>query len=289
MKKILEKKINLLNDASFIPNGLNMPIEMKIVDVRATNYQYYGNKYAGSNESYENKAVSIKINHSKMENDFWITVFHGATYRDEDTKCIIATFEPTIDENYNISTPTGTIYKTECMSLNDEKFDGLESINELLFAFKCRLVDGDESGLYTSDGATFDNNSNVLQEIVDEIIDLSFEIIDEKFSKENPNSKQLKEINEKVLSVASGKLYTVTVVLDSCIKEVHQYLEKEEAENIFVKLCLKYYNENGLDKYSGNKGCHSYDELSIEELEGYFHSDDWYDVNDLSNVEINVM
>ncbi len=60
MKKILEKKINLLNDASFIPNGLNMPIEMKIVDVRATNYQYYGNKYAGSNESYENKLYLLK-------------------------------------------------------------------------------------------------------------------------------------------------------------------------------------------------------------------------------------
>jgi hypothetical protein len=299
MKKILEKKIKTLTDASFIPYGLNIPIDMKIVDVRATNYQYYGNKYAGSNESYENKAVSIKISHSKMDNDFWITIFQGATYRDEDTRCIIATFEPTIDERFNITSSEETLGSDDCVTLNNYKDDGItinndaiegiDSINEVLFAFKCRLFDGDESELYTKDGATFDKNSNVLQEVIDELISLSFVAIDEKISNDNPNIKQLKEINEKLLSAASGNFYTVTVVHDGGIKAIHQYLEKEEAEELFVSYCLKYYSEKGLEQFISTKGCRSYDELSIEELEGYFHSEAWYDENDLSNIEINLM
>lgn len=289
MNKNLENKIKTLNDASFIPNGLNIPIEMKIVDIRATSYFYWGNKYAEANESFENNALSIKINHSKVDKDFWITIFKGATYRDEDTQCIIATFEPTIDENFNLLSSENTHYEVDCISKSEDIFDGLESINEVLFAFKCRLFDGDDAQLYTSDGATFDKNSNVLKDVVDEIIDLSFVLIDEKISKEEPNSKQLKEINNILFSAASNNLYAVTVVQDSCIKKVEQYLEKDDAEKLFVKYCLEYYNENGLEQYCENKGCRSLDELSIEEFEYYFHSEAWYDVNDTANVEIKVM
>lgn len=288
MKKNLEQKIKTLNDASFIPNGLNMSIEMKIVDIRATSYFYWGNKYAESNESFENNALSIKINHSKVEKDFWLTIFKGATYREEDTKCIIATFAPTIDENFNLILSENTIYESDCISTS-VIFDGYDTVNELLFAFKCRLFDGDEAQLYTSDGATFDKNSNVLKDVVDEITGLSFILIDEKISKEKPNSKQLKEINDKLFSAASNNLYTVTVVYDGCIKTVEQYLEKDDAEKMFVEHCFKYYSENGLEQYCESKRCRSLDELSIEELEAYFHSEAWYDSNDISNVEIKIM
>ena len=112
---------------------------------------------------------------------------------------------------------------------------------------------------------------------------------DEKISKEEPNSKRLEEINNILFSAASNNLYAVTVVQDSCIKKEAQYLEKDDAEKLFVKYCLEYYNENGLEQYCENKGCRSLDELSIEEFEYYFHSEAWYDVNDTANVEIKVM
>lgn len=289
MNKNLENKIKTLNDALFIPNGLNIPIEMKIVDIRATSYFYWGNKYAEANESFENNALSIKINHSKVDKDFWITIFKGATYREEDTKCIIATFEPTIDENFNLLSSEDTLYESDCISKSKDIFDGLESINEVLFAFKCRLFDGDEAQLYTSDGATFDKNSNVLKDVVDEIIELSFVLIDKKISKEAPNSKQLKEINNLLFSAASNNLYAVTVVHDCCIKKVEQYLEKDDAEKLFVKCCFEYYNENGLEQYSLRLGLQSINELSINQLEAYFNSSEWHDINDLSNIEINIM
>lgn len=287
--KTIENKIKILNYASFIPNGLDIPIEMKIIDVRATSYQYYGNKYAEPHESYENNALSVKIRHSKVEKEFWITIFQGATYREEDTRCIIATYEPTINENFNLESDENTLYGTDCITKNKDISDGLESINELLFAFKCRLLDGDNSGLYTSDGATLNNNCMALQDVVNNIIDSSFLTINEKISKDNPNASLLKEINENLFAVASGNLYTVTVVLDNCIKAVEQYLEKDKAEKIFVNYCSEYYNAEGLDLYSESKGCHSYDELSIEELEAYFHSEAYYDVNDIANVEIKMM
>lgn len=285
---LIDKKIEILTIAGFIPSGLNMPIEMRIQDVRATRYDYYGNKYSGTNEFYENIAVAIQIQHSKVELPFWITIFKGATYRDELSFCIIATTESLIDENYCIQTENNTVYRTDCMTEDDE-LEGLESIKEVLFAFKCRLVDGDESGLYTNgEGPTF-NQSCVLEDTIDNLISLSFVGINTKLSKENPDIKQLKEINEIILSTASGKLYAVTVIHDYCIKAVQQFLKKEDAENIFITYCKKYYNENGLELYANRLGLDSIEELTLSQFELYFNSSEWQDVNDLSNVEINLM
>lgn len=286
--KNLNEKIKLLNDANFIPSGLNMPMDMEIIDVRACLYQYWGNKHAESHESFENKAVSIQIKHSKVEDPFWITVFQGATYREEDTKCIVATFEPTIDEDYNIFTSDGVMYDSYCMTKSEDDFDGLYSVSEVLYAFGCKLFYGDESGLYTDEEALFDMDSYILEELANDLICSAFFQLNEKISKENPNEIQLKEINEKLLSVSKGQLYTVSIVIDfEC--SVYNYLSKDEAEKIFFDKCLEYYNAEGLDQYAADKKCRSASELSIAELEGYFQSEAWHDANDIAKVSIKVM
>ena len=57
MQTTIETTISKLDQRGMIPSGLNMPFDMKITDARATRYDYYGNKYAESNEHYENKAL----------------------------------------------------------------------------------------------------------------------------------------------------------------------------------------------------------------------------------------
>ncbi len=289
MENTLNKKIDILTKAGFIPSGLNLPIDMKIQDVRATKYDYTGNNYADAHESFENIAIAIKFHHSQVETPFWITIFQGATYREENTTCIIATNEITICENYNIQTATGTVNKTDCITYDNNELEGFESINEVLLAFKCKLIDGDESGLYTNYDAPTLDNGGIFTETVDELISLSFIEINKRLSKDNPNTTYIKEIQNHLLEAASGQLYTVTVVHDSCIKEIERFLIKDEAEKLFIKHCHKYYSEAGLEKYCNSKGYESFNELSIKELESYFHSEAWYDVNDLSNVEINLM
>ena len=286
--KLLDKKINTITEAGFIPNGLNMPIEMSIQDVRATRYEYFGNKYAESNELFENIAIAIKIQHSKVDYPFWITIFEGATCRRKNTTCIIATKTPTIDENYNIHTENNTIYKIDCITESDEN-EGLESIKEVLFAFTCRLKDGDESGLYTNGEVPTFEDGNIFGETVDTLISLSFIEINTRLSKENPNPINIKEIQNHLFEAASGSLYCVTVVNDSCIKAVEPFLTKEEAEKVFIHNCLKYYSEDGVEQYCKSKDYESFEELSIEEWESYFHSEALYDVNDLSNIEIKLM
>ncbi len=129
----------------------------------------------------------------------------------------------------------------------------------------------------------------VITETIDKLDSLCFITINEKLSNDNPNSIQIKGIYEKIKLSASGKLYAVTVVNDSCIQEVDRFLNKEEAESIFIKYCLKYYSEEGVERYLEKLGLESFEELSIENWESYFHSEAWYDINDLANVEINLM
>lgn len=282
-------RIEVLENAMLIPSGLNIPIDMKIEDVRFQNYKYYRNKHAEPETSIENSCISIKINHSKVENPFWITIFDGGNYREYNSQCVIATFVPTINEKNCLDIDGDTICDTDCITKSDEDFDGIETIKELLFAFKCKVFDGDDAELYAKDGAAIEHNSMVITETIDKLNSLCFITINEKLSNDNPNSIQIKGIYEKIKLSASGKLYAVTVVNDSCIQEVDKFLNKKEAESIFIKYCLKYYSEEGVKKYLEMLGLESFEELSIENWESYFHSESWYDINDLANVEINIM
>lgn len=200
----LNKKIEILNRYGIIPSGLNIPIEIKITDIRASSYQYHGNKYAESHESYENNLLSIKFQHSKVDTPFWITIFEGATYREESTNCIIATFEETINSNFEISMANGVVEKADCLT-NDSGTDGLESIKELLAAFEYRLYESDESGLYDyGNGPLRDDNADFLRDSIDELIDTSFVTINEKISLENPDFSVIAEIQKSIEKITKG-------------------------------------------------------------------------------------
>ena len=195
-----KNKIELLEKYDFIPSGLNLPLDIKILDARGTCYEYYGYKYAESNEMYENCAVSIQFKHSQAENPFWITIFEGATYRESNTSCIISTLEPTIDENYTV--PGGTIYNHECITKNEGIIDGIESLNNLLFAFKCKLITGDESGLYCKHEPVLDDDPDAIRDLAEELKSLSFVHFNYSIPIENANPDLIKEMQEKLQKIS---------------------------------------------------------------------------------------
>lgn len=285
MNNNLQQKIEKLG--GFIPTGLGFPTQLKIEDVRSLRYQYYGNKYADYNESFENLVLSIKIKHYRMETPFWITVFQGATYREKQDKYIIATIDEVLNEKHQLTLSEDTIYEYNCITSDKNAIEHLETIKEIKFAFNCRIIEGDESGLYTDCDPVMDSYS-ALGDIVDEIYDLSFVKVDENISRSNPSSLQIQEAHNKLLSASSSNLYTVTVVHDFKIQFIKQFLTKEDAEKLFIEKSLCYYNKDGLEAFALTKG-KALKAFDVKDFEEYFQSGQWNDYCDIANVEINIM
>lgn len=284
----LQQKIEKLDNGGFIPTGLGFPTQLKIKDVRSLKYQYYGHKYADSSESYENLILSIKVKHYRMENPFWITVFQGATYREENEKYIIATLDEVLDKEHDLTLSEDTIYKDDCITSDDEnEIENIEIIKEVKLAFDCRIISGDDSGLYT-DCEPITDSYSALSEIIDEIYDLSFIRINAKISRDNPSALQIQEAHNKLLSASSSNLYTVTVVHDFKIQFIKQFLTKEDAEKLFIEKCLYYYNEDGLEAFALTKD-KALKDFDVKDFEEYFQSEQWNDCCDIANVEINIM
>ncbi|AXH16351.1 hypothetical protein CP985_11810 [Malaciobacter mytili LMG 24559] len=164
MSNEAKELIYVLEQNGFIPFGLNMPISMVIEDIRACNYNYYGNKYASSNELFENSALSIKFKHNQVENPFWITIFKGANYREKETLFVAATFNEIIDENNNFCNSENTFYAKDCISKSNELFEGIESIKEVLAAFETTLFSGSEDST-----PIFEDNSDALYDVIEEL------------------------------------------------------------------------------------------------------------------------
>ncbi|MDX9814799.1 MAG: hypothetical protein RBS91_09095 [Sulfurimonadaceae bacterium] len=288
MNNNLQQKIEKLDNGGFIPTGLGFPTQLKIEDVRSLKYQYYGHKYTDSSESYENLILSIKLKHCRMENPFWITVFQGATNREENEKYIIATLDEVLDKEHDLTLSEDTIYKDDCITFDDEnEIENIEIIKEVKLAFDCRIISGDDSGLYT-DCEPITDSYSALSEIIDEIYDLSFIRINAKISRDKPCPLQIQEAHNKLLSASSSNLYTVTVVHDFKIQYIKQFLTKEDAEKLFIDKCLYYYNEDGLEAFALTKD-KALKDFDAKDFEEYFQSEQWNDCCDIANVEINIM
>ncbi|MDD3054814.1 MAG: hypothetical protein PHE16_02935 [Aliarcobacter sp.] len=291
MITLSNEKLNILEKFGIIPSGLNIPIDMKIIDVRASEYLYYG-KNAENYECFTNYLLSIKIEHSQVEKSFWITIFEGATYRETDSRCIVASFDEIIDLNSNNTLEEGTLYDSDCITKDDENFDGIESIKEILSAFKYRLYEVDESGLYNN-GENIPishDNANFLRDCIYTIIDFSFENINIKISKENPNIQALRKIYQTLLEISSNIFYSVTTISNNEIEQNRNFLSKDEAEKLFKDECKKYCNDDAVNHYINESILDkNIDELNIAEWENYFGSSSWYDYNENFKVTISVM
>lgn len=286
----LTKKIQLLEKYGFIPTGLGFPTQLIVQDVRSLCYQYNGNKYS-ENESYENLVLSILIKHYRMEKPFWITVFNGATYREENQQYNIATLEPILDEDYNITTCSDTLELKDCVTyLCEDSINYIEDIDiikEILFAFNCRLIEGDDSGLYTDKEPILYRYYN-LYSVVSEIYDMSFLTIEKTISKDNPSVEKIKDIYKNILNLSSGHFYSVSVIHDNNIEFLEQFLLKDEAEKLYIQKCKEWYAEDGLCEFAEIND-KTIDTLDLNDFDAYFHSDEWYDNNDLSSVNISHM
>lgn len=292
MITLSNEKLNILEKFRIIPSGLNIPFDMKIIDVRTSEYLYHGNKYAENYECYTNYLLSIKIEHSQVEKSFWITIFEGATYRETDSRCIVASFDEIIDLNSNNTLEEGTLYDSDCITKDDENFDGIESIKEILSAFKYRLYEVDESGLYNNweNIHISHDNANFLRDCIYTIIDFSFENINIKISKENPNNESLQKTYQKLLEISNNSFYSIATISDNEIQGFKNFLTKNEAEELFKKECKKHCNDDAVNHYINESILDkNIDELNIAEWESYFGSSSWYDYNENFKVTISVM
>lgn len=285
----LTKKIGILEKHGIIPSGLNIPIDLKVLDVRGVSNDYSGYKYDSG--FYENRFLSIKISHSMVNEPFWITIFEGATYKEKGTRCIIATFEETINFEWQIVLENGTLYKNDCITQSDDDFDGIESIKEVLTAFNYRLYEEDESGLYdNAEGPVFDGNADYLENIISELNKTFFESINIKISKENPDVQLVQNTYKKLIEVASNNFYSVITISDNEVRQFEKFLTQDEAEILFKKECKKYCNENAIEEYIKINNIQLEDnDLSISQWESYFGSESWYDYHDNCRITISKM
>jgi hypothetical protein len=71
----------------YLPEGLDSDIQ--IVDAKANIYQYWNYKY-NPNASYDNVVVALQVKHRAVKELFWIVLFKGAQYRDDDVQFVEA-------------------------------------------------------------------------------------------------------------------------------------------------------------------------------------------------------
>lgn len=94
--------------------------------------------------------------------------------------------------------------------------------------------------------------------------------------------KQLGFSKESVSDIASGtvKLYAVHVVCDNELKHYSHHTKEEEAHASYLKLCKKWYSENGLEEFAKAV---EYDS-EIEHYDGYYNSEEYNDACDSAHV-----
>lgn len=122
--------------SDFIPTNIDMGTRCKVFDVKASEYQYWGNKYAESNENYENAAVAIKMKHSMVEKSFWIVLFSGAQCRDTNVQFVSAYWDfPDISD---------ALYQEDCIT-RDDLGDGVDTILDIVEKFDYLWFTEDEA------------------------------------------------------------------------------------------------------------------------------------------------
>ncbi|WP_418181312.1 hypothetical protein ACNSOL_12455 (plasmid) [Aliarcobacter lanthieri] len=100
--------------------------------------------------------------------------------------------------------------------------------------------------------------------------------------------QDIKNLKRDLFSLASGKLYTVSVVAFNNLEEYHSFLEKEEAEELFVKLCEKWYREDGLENYKEYLESNDFI-VDLTSYEQYHGSEFYHDSCDNAKVSLDIM
>ncbi len=77
--------------------------------------------------------------------------------------------------------------------------------------------------------------------------------------------------------------YLALGIYDNNVEKAIQCLTHEEAINEYIRLCNYYYNDDGLATFMKNN---NYEEKTIEVLNNYFKSEEYYNFGDNSNVTI---
>lgn len=260
----LQKKVELLESNGFVPRGLNMPIDYKIVDVQAVLFDYTNYKYAESDENYRNVIISIEMKNKFVENSFFVNIFDGTTYRDTNILNVTVSLEPVI---VNGTETVDYLEVNDCITKDAEaNIDGMETFSNIAFAFSCRLFDGDEAFTYINEDEfpTLNKNYGLLGIIANGIVELDYLILNEKISKVNPVAENLASVYSKIKDVAEDKLYKVTVIVDNELLCFIPFLSKEKAEKSFISCCIEYTPDIGLNK----------EQMSLTQWQEYMNTKD---------------
>ena len=275
------KKLQIVRDYNIIPSGVEYFRLWKIEDAIGSTYDYNGVKY-NEEAVFYNAQFALKIKHELVEMPFWIVVFDGANYREEKSQIVIATKRrPYMNQ---------PVLKVDDISLlENDDFDGKETVSQLVEAFEYVFFREDESGLYT-DGAEplVIENPDIVQDIAESIEEIDFVVVHAKINRNNPCINSIKEIGEKYYEAARGNMYQVHIVAYNELQEIFQNLTKDEAETLYLQKCHEWYKEGGICAY---QKLYVGEDKSMREndFDDYYGSDQYYEAEDNAHVVMEVM
>lgn len=278
---MLEKKMEIIREYGIVPSGTEYGKFWNIEDVIGSTYDYNGVKY-NEEAVFYNAQFALKINHKLVDKTFYIVVFHGANFYAEENTIVIAT--------WNRPYMNQPVLKVDGISLLDnENFDGKETVAQIVEAYECLFFVKHETGLYT-DGAEplIFENQNIVHDIAEDLENIDFVIVNEKINISSPNISSIKELGEKYFKIARNNMYQVHVVVHNELQEIFQNLTKDEAETLYLQKCHEWYKEGGVCAY---QKLYVGEDKSMREndFDEYYGSDQYYESEDNAHVVMEVM
>jgi len=146
----IEKAKEILNINNFLPKGIDIGTRLKLVDFRASNYEYWGNKYVEASEHYDNSVVALQFEHSMVEKPFWIILFKGAQQKVNDAYFVSGFWNLPYLEN--------ALYQSDGI-LQTSTEDGVETILNIAERFNNLWFEKDEA---SEDDPIIWNDSDML-------------------------------------------------------------------------------------------------------------------------------
>jgi hypothetical protein len=233
-KELLNQTKAIMNEFNAFPVGIDMETRLKLVEVDASQYEYWSNKNTEGEGCFINRAVALCFEHSMVEKPFWIVFFHGAQYRSKEELFVSAYWEK--------PDMTDAIYKCDGVEADEaDKEDGVETILDIADKFDRHWFSEDNSEL---DSPLADDNPRIICDLADilvSILNIEIEI-----------STPLKDVS----------LSTVEK-LETALEKAKEAYRENEGKKL---LCEMLDNENCPDMLKDFVKKHSLDTVGFEKI-----------------------
>lgn len=259
----LEKKITTINE--FITLD-----KIKGLEIISTHQktELYWNKYE---ETCETSFVKIDVKYK--ESSLFIYLYHGIGYKSSEVKDIAIVTKESLPLEQDLYYENSPSEGKEGYSFEGSELDDI--IQDILFE---------------GDNPIVDDNAAFISDLAEELIAIQNVIFNTIVDIDTPNIDKIKEIGEKYLRLANGRLYAVYVSECGRVQKIKFNLTKEEAEKEFIGLANMWYKEDAcIDYAEKNLDSKSIGEFTTSDFEGYYQSNSYYMHDDVAAVVMEVM